>query len=101
MADMYVRVPLLLIRLSGIPVCMQAVPKHSLLYNTISTVCFYCTYLSIIFDFVFTKDDVDEYMKNIRMLFGMSVLLWMHSYLRYFLLTSVHVNLTKEIEKRA
>jgi hypothetical protein len=91
MADMYFRVPLFLIRLSGIPVCMQAVPRLSFLYNTISTVCFYCTYLSIILDFVVTKDDADEYMKNIRMLFGMSVLLWMHSYLRYFLQISVHV----------
>jgi hypothetical protein len=82
MADRYFRVPLFLVRMSGIPVSLQKVSKLNSLYNQISTACFYVTYLSVIMDYVVKKDDIEEAMKNVRMLFGMAVLTWMHSYLR-------------------
>jgi hypothetical protein len=34
-------------------------------------------------DFVAKKDNIEESMKNVRMVFGMAVLSWMHLYLRY------------------
>jgi hypothetical protein len=33
-------------------------------------------------DYVVKRDDIDETMKNVRMLFGMPVISWMHCYLR-------------------
>lgn len=82
MADTYFRVPLFLVRLSGIPVNVRKVSRLSSAYNVISTVCFYVTYLSVIMDFVVKRDDIEETMKNVRMSFGMAVLSWMHFYLR-------------------
>jgi hypothetical protein len=83
MADSYFRVPLFLVRLSGIPINMPKVSKLISLYNETSTVCFCCTYLSVIMDFVVKKDNMEESMKNFRMLCGMAVISWMHFYLRY------------------
>jgi hypothetical protein len=33
-------------------------------------------------DFVLKNEDIRESMKNIRMIFGMAVVVWMHLYLR-------------------
>ncbi|KDR15182.1 odorant receptor 2a-like [Zootermopsis nevadensis] len=82
MVDTYFRVPLFLVRLSGISVNVRKVSRLSSAYNVISTVCFYVTYLSVIMDFVVKRDDIEETMKNVRMSFGMAVLSWMHFYLR-------------------
>jgi hypothetical protein len=82
MVERFFAVPIFLIRLGGVPVNMQKVSKLNCIYNEILTVCYYGTYLSVIIDFVFRTDDILESMENVRMIFGMAVIAWMHLYLR-------------------
>jgi hypothetical protein len=82
MADTHFRVTLRLIRLSGIPLCMQTVPRLRTLYNAITASCFFSTYFCMILHLAFSKVGAQEYMKNVRMFFPMSCLMWMHSYIR-------------------
>ncbi|XP_021928008.1 uncharacterized protein LOC110833823 isoform X2 [Zootermopsis nevadensis] len=83
MTDKLFVVPVFLVRLGGIPVNMHKVPKLNCIYNGILAVCYYGTYLSVIMDFVNKREDIQETMKNVRMIFGMAVVAWMHLYLRY------------------
>jgi hypothetical protein len=79
---MFFKVPLFLVRLGGVPVGMRNASKFNSLYNEILAVCYYSTYLSVIMDYVVKRDDMVESMKNVRMIFGMAVIGWMHLYLR-------------------
>jgi hypothetical protein len=83
MTDRFFGVSIFLVRLGGVPVNMQKVSKLNRIYNEILMVCYYSTYLSIIMDFVVKTDDIQESMKNVRMIFGMAVVAWLHLYLRY------------------
>jgi hypothetical protein len=89
MTDVYFTVPVFLVRLGGVPVKMQKVSKLKCIYDEVLFVCYYGTYLSIIMDFVVKKEDIQESMKNVRMIFGLAVVTWMHLYLRY---PSYHVH---------
>jgi len=82
MIGVYFKVPLFLMRLGGVPVGMRNVSKLNTLYNVILAVCFYSTYLSVIIDSAVKRDDIVESMKNVRMIFGMAVVAWMHLYIR-------------------
>jgi hypothetical protein len=82
MIDAYFRVPLFFLRFGGIPIKLQAVSTVNSIYNEMLTVCYYVTYVSIIMDFVIKNEDMQESMKNIRMIAGMGVAAWMHLYLR-------------------
>ena len=83
MGDGYFKLPVFLVRLSGIPINIKTVSRLKSLYNKVSIACFHLTYFSVIMDFVAKKDNIEESMKNVRMVFGMAVLSWMHLYLRY------------------
>jgi hypothetical protein len=83
MADVYFRVNLFFVRLAGVPLKVQKVSKLHSVYNEMLAVCYYCTYLSIILDCVFQKQELHESMKNVRMIVGMAVVAMMHLYLRY------------------
>jgi hypothetical protein len=82
MIGVYFKVPLFLVRLAGVSVGMRNVSKLNSLYNEILAVCYYSTCLSIIMDFAVKIDDMVESMKNVRMIFGMAVVGWIHLYLR-------------------
>jgi hypothetical protein len=69
--------------LAGVPLKVQKVSQLNSVYNEILAVCYYSTYLSVILDYVFSTDEMHESMKNVRMIFGMAVVAWMHLYLRY------------------
>jgi hypothetical protein len=83
MADIYFRVNLFFVRLAGVPLKVQKVSQLHSVYNEMLAVCYYCTYLSVILDYVFKKQELHESMKNVRMIFGMAVVAMMHLYLRY------------------
>jgi uncharacterized metal-binding protein len=82
MIDAYFRVPLLFLRFGGIPIKLQAVSTVNSIYNEILTVCYYITFVSITMDFVLKNEDMQESMKNVRMIAGMAVVAWIHLYLR-------------------
>jgi len=82
MIDAYFRFPLLLLRFCGIPIKLQAVSTVNRVYNEMLMLCFYITLFSIIMDLVLKNEDIQESMKNIRMIFAMAVVAWMHLYLR-------------------
>ena len=82
MIEKYFRVPLFFLRCGGIPIRLQKVSTVRSIYNEILTVCFYCTYVSIVMDFVLKNEDLQESMKNVRIMAGMAFVAWMHLYLR-------------------
>ena len=82
MIDAHFRIPLLLLRFGGIPIKLQSVSTINRVYCEMLTLCYYITFVSIIMDFAIKNEDIHESMKNIRMIFGMVVVAWMHLYLR-------------------
>jgi len=78
----YIRIPLLIMIFGGIPIKMQAVSVVNRIYNEVLTVCYYITFISVIMDFVLKKEDMNESMKNIRTIFVMAFIAWLHLYLR-------------------
>jgi len=82
MIDAYFRNTLLFLRFGGIPIKLQSVSTVNRIYIEMVTFCYYITFVSIIMDFVLKNEDIQESMKNIRMIFGMAVVAWMHLYLR-------------------
>jgi hypothetical protein len=75
---------LFLLRTAGVAVNMQKQPKAHALYNVYLVSSYYITYLSVFMDYLRIRNDFAESMKNLRMLFGMAVVAWMHLCLRYF-----------------
>jgi hypothetical protein len=78
----YFRIPLLIILFGGIPIKMQAVSVVYRIYNDVLTVCYYITFISVIMDFVLKKENMNESMKTLRLLFGLAFIAWLHLYLR-------------------
>jgi hypothetical protein len=78
----YFKVPLFFVRLGGVPVGMRNVSKLNSLYNEVLAVCYYSTYLSVIMDYAVKSDEFVESMNNVRIIFGMAVIGWMHLCLR-------------------
>jgi hypothetical protein len=82
MIDAYFRFPLLFLRLSGIPIKLQSVSIVNRIYNAVVTLCFYITSVSVIMDVVLKNEDMQETMKNIRLISAIAVDVWLHLYLR-------------------
>jgi hypothetical protein len=73
---------LFLLRMGGIAVNMPRQPRAHIAYNVYLVSCYYVTYLSVFLDYLRKRSDFDESMKNVRMLFGMGLISWMHISLR-------------------
>jgi hypothetical protein len=82
MVDSYFRVPVFVVRLSGIPINMKTVSRLKSLWNAGSIACFCSTYLAVLLDFVAKEGGIEDSTENVRIVFGMSVVAWMHLYLR-------------------
>ena len=82
MIDAYFRIPLLILRFGGIPIKLQSVSTVNCIYNEVLTVCYCITFVSVIMDFVLKNEDMQESMKNVRMIFGMAVVTWILLYIR-------------------
>jgi hypothetical protein len=82
MIHAYFRIPILFLIFGGIPIKLQAVSTVNRIYNKVMTVCYYITFLSVVMDLVLKKGDMNESMKNIRTIFLMVFLIWLHLYLR-------------------
>lgn len=75
---------LFLLRMSGVALNMQKQPKAHAWYNVYVVASYYITYLTIILDYLRIRSDLEESMKNVRMIFGMGLVTWMHLCFRYF-----------------
>lgn len=75
---------LFLLRMSGVALNMQKQPKAHAWYNVYVVASYYITYLSVFLDYLRIRSDFEESMKNVRMIFGMTLIAWMHLCLRYF-----------------
>jgi len=82
MIDAWFRIPLLVLRLGGIPINLQSVSIVHRIYNEVLTLCFYMNAVAIIMDFVHKIEDLQESMKNIRLMMPGFVVVWLHLYLR-------------------
>ena len=82
MIDAYFRIPLLFLRLGGIPIKLQAVSTVNSIYNEVLMLCFYITSVSVVMDCVHVIEDIKESMKNIRLISAIVLDVWLHLYLR-------------------
>jgi len=82
MIDAWFRIPLLVLRLGGIPIKLQSVSVVHRIYNEVLTLCFYITVVAVTMDCEYTVDDIRESMKNIRLISAGVVDVWLHLYLR-------------------
>lgn len=81
MSESYIQVSVFLVRLSGIPINMKRVSRLKTLCNGIWRACFYFTCFSVLMEFVFKKNEVEDSTENVRFVFGMAVLSCVHLYL--------------------
>ena len=75
---------LFLLRMSGVPLNMPKQTKAHAWYNVYVVASYYVTYLTVFLDYLRIRSDFEESMKNVRMIFGMGLVSWMHLCLRYF-----------------
>jgi hypothetical protein len=75
---------LFVIRMGGIAVNMKTQPTSHFVYNVYLVLCYYVTYLSVFMDYLQKTDDLEESMKNVRMMFAMGFVSWIHLSFRYF-----------------
>jgi hypothetical protein len=68
--------------MSGVALYMQKQPKAHAWYNVYVVASYYITYLSIFLDFLRIRSDFEGSMKNVRTIFGMGLVAWMHLCLR-------------------
>jgi hypothetical protein len=72
-----------MLRMGGIAVDMKQQPTAYIVYNVYIVFSYYTTFLSVFMDYLQKRDNFGESMKNIRILFVMGMISWMHSSLRY------------------
>jgi len=64
------------LRLAGIPFKMKIMPTLYSMYMITVTICTYSTYVSIFVDVYIHRDDLGHVMTNLRILTGLSSLVW-------------------------
>lgn len=69
-------------RFGGISLNMQSVPIIQSVYNVFIAVCFYSTFFSAVMEFLNNTDNLIQFMKSSRVVFGQGVVLWEHLFLR-------------------
>jgi hypothetical protein len=72
----------LTLRLAGTPLNSRQISRIQSVYNVITTISYYITYSSGLMDFLVNTNDLKDLMKNSRVLFGLTVVLWQHFFLR-------------------
>ena len=82
MMDAYFRIPLFILRFGGIPIKLQSVSVFNRIYIEVLTLCFYVTIAAITMDFIYIIEDIQESMKNVRLMSASVVDVWLHLYLR-------------------
>jgi hypothetical protein len=75
---------LFMLRMGGIAVDMQPQPPPHVVYNVYLVLSYYLTYFSVFMDYLQKRDNLEESMKNVRILFAMGYISWIHFSLRYF-----------------
>jgi hypothetical protein len=75
---------LLLLRMGGVAVSMKKRPQAHVIYDVCLVLCYYVTFLCVFMDYLQKTEDLKESMKNVRILFAMVYISWIHLSLRYF-----------------
>jgi glucan phosphoethanolaminetransferase (alkaline phosphatase superfamily) len=70
--------------MSGVALNMRQQPRAYAWYSVYVVASYYITYFSVFLDYLRIRSDLEESMKNVRMLFGMGLAAWMHLCIRYF-----------------
>ena len=76
------KVILLLYRIAGIPVKVNAISKLNAVYNASLFVCFYITYFCIGVDMFIHRHQLSLAMKKFRMVLMFQVIMWLHFSMR-------------------
>jgi hypothetical protein len=83
---------LFMLRMGGIAVDMQPQTTAHIVYNAYLVLSYYLTYFSVFMDYLQKRDNFEESMKSLRMLFAMGFISWIHLSLRYFSLQFVAIS---------
>jgi hypothetical protein len=75
---------LFMLRLGGIAVDMKQQPTAYIVCNVYLVSSYYTTYFAVFMDYLQKRDNLEESMKNFRVLIGMGLISWIHLSLRYF-----------------
>jgi hypothetical protein len=70
--------------MGGVGLNMRRQPRAYAWYSVYVVASYYITYFAIFFDYLRIRSDFKESMKNVRLLFGMGLVVWMHLSIRYF-----------------
>jgi hypothetical protein len=69
---------LFMLRMGGIAINMRPQARAHVVYNVYAVSSFYITFCSVFMDYLHKKDNLEESMKNVRILFGMALVSWIH-----------------------
>jgi hypothetical protein len=78
------RVTLLLLRLSGVSICLESPSRLNWLYNTVVMTCTYAIFFAMIMGFVVHRDNLQRAMKIFRVILSCVLVLWIYFNMRYF-----------------
>jgi hypothetical protein len=69
--------------MSGVAVNIRRQSRAYAWYNVYVVASYYITYFAVFLDYIRIRNDFEESMKNVRMIFGMGLVAWMHLSIRY------------------
>lgn len=84
---------LFMLRMGGVAAHMQPQPRAHFVYNVYLVLSYYLTCISTFMDYLQKWNNFEESMKNLRLLFSMAFVSWIHLSLRYFRMYAVRGNI--------
>lgn len=76
------KILLLLLRMIGIQINVKKIARVNVAKKVAFLLCFYTTVLSLYMDTFVHRNQLTEFMKKLRLLIGMHLVVWMHFSLR-------------------
>jgi hypothetical protein len=76
------RVFLIMFRVCGVPLLFDKVPTIFRLYSAIAVFCSYVTVVASVTDMLTNKEGLEHTMETARALFPLSMIVWMHAFIR-------------------
>ena len=73
---------LYILRLGGIALNIKSLSKFNALYNVVCVVCAYITLLCVIMDTFVNRHDLVQVLKQLPVILGISLVVWIHFCLR-------------------
>jgi hypothetical protein len=82
MSERRFRTLFFLMRLGGVPFNMKNISTVHAIYNGVVVLCMYVTFFSVIMDTIVSRQNLEETMNNVRVVYGFGVITWMYSSVR-------------------